>query len=188
MSPAALFPSVSIAGVPPANCCLRHLHKKFEGRRVFKPATPYDCDGAFTLRSPTSITLIPLLVAPCDEQPSPIPDGSVLKSEGATIVRKDGLALFSGRFTISDPAGVSLFTGYMELMDRIGTHHEPFGTERCDQEYHFEGWLVGKGGKGYEDLLLRALVVGKADRLPDVAESGLYGFLNGVIVRVPKLG
>ena len=188
MSPPVLVPNVSIPGVPSTNCCLRHLHKQFEGRRTFKPDPSYDCDGLFTVRGRTSIVLKPLLVAHCDEKPSPIPDGSMLKSLGVTIVRKDGLALFYGRFTLTDPQGMKLFTGYLELMDRIGTHHEPFGTERCDQEYHFEGWLVGKGGVEYANLLLRALVVGKADPLPEVPESGLHGFLNGVIVRVPKLG
>ena len=133
----------------------------------------------------------PLLASKCDEKKSPIPDGSVLsvsKKQGIMIVRKDGLSLFFGRFTISDPKGIPLFTGYMELMDRIGTHHEPFGTEKCNQENHIEGWLVGKSSNILENLLLRALVVAKAEQLPDAKESGLSGFLNGVIVRVPKLG
>lgn len=188
MSPAILVPKVTIPGVPVADCCLRHLHKAFEGHRVFKPEVPYDCDGMFTVRGATSIVMKPLLVAHCDEQPSPIPNGSVLTSEGTTIARQDGLALFCGKFTISNPNGGLLFTGYMELMDRVGTHHEPFGAEKCDEEYHIEGWLVGKGSRRYADLQLRALVVAKADRLPEVPESGLNGFLNGVIVQFPKSG
>ncbi len=186
MSPIAI-PTVTIADVPVANNCLRHLHKSFEkGERVFKPEADYDCSGMGTFRGATTITLQPLVAAPCDEKPSPIPDNSVLSSSGQTYVRKDGLALYTGRFEIRSPQQTLLFTGHMELMDRIGTHHEPFGTEKCDQEYHIEGWLAGRGSRSLPDLLIRALVVAKGEMLPGAATTTLYGFLNGLIIQVPK--
>ena len=84
------------------------------------------------------------------------------KHVGVLLRRAERLADFTGRFTITSPTGVVLFRGAIELMDRVGTHHAPFGTETCNLESHVEGWLVGLGEPTLPNHCLRPLFVARA--------------------------
>jgi len=72
---------------------------------------------------------------------------------------------FTGMFTITSPANVVLFHGRIELMERVSTHHPPFGAEACNLENHVEGWLIGNGGLA-GNYCLRALYVASVLPVP----------------------
>lgn len=183
MSPA--IPTVTIPGVPPAGtCCLWQVHKKAKGVRKFAGGKPYACPTGQTMRSDTSFELALFSAgAPCDQGPALIPDGSQLVAEGKTIWRNDGLTHFFGKFTIKDTRGRGLFTGIMEIMDRVGTHPQ----EPCNPMSHFEGWLVGRSGRGLPEATLRVVIAGTSrliDKLPvDPFSSDVQATLNGVVIR-----
>jgi hypothetical protein len=122
---------------------------------------------------------------PCDQNPELIPNGSTLEARGVLLRRADGLADFTGRFTIASPAGAILFRGAIELMDRIGTHHAPFGAEPCNPESHVEGWLVGLGSAVLPNHCLRALFVARGQLGTGPGPFAIAGSLNGVLVKSP---
>jgi hypothetical protein len=183
MSPAIPLPRVLIPGVPPTDGCLLQIAKAFEGSRQVQLGTSYACDDLKTIRGNAKITIKLYDGRQCDESERLVPGGSTLTAKGNIIIRTDALAHFSGRFTIQNPAGVTLFAGYMETIDRICTHVAVPPRISCRPKGHLEGWLVGKGGRGLEDYTLRVLIAAKARALPEVTQSPVTGFLNGVLVR-----
>ena len=147
---------------------------------------PHPCDTGPTQQG-TGFMKVRLSTAgpPCDQNPGLIPDGSVLETRGVLLRRADGLADFTGRFTITSPTGVVLFRGAIELMDRVGTHHAPFGTEPCNPESHVEGWLVGLGEPTLPNHCLRALFVARGQLGPGGGPFPILGSLDGVFVKTP---
>lgn len=190
MSPVITIPPVTIPGVPPGvNACLRQVYKKGEGARKFAPGKPYRCPTGETMRSNTTFSLkLHTGGAPCDQDPALIPDGSVLTATGNTIWRADGLAHFAGSYRIVHPRGRILYYGVIEIIDRVGTHPQ----EPCNPRSHFEGWLVGRSGRGLEVTLLRAMIAGTSrllDKLPtDDYETPVQAMLNGVVIGFPADG
>jgi hypothetical protein len=115
-----------------------------------------------------------------------IPDGSVLEAKGPVIRRRDGLADFTGRFVIRNPTGRIMFRGAIELFDRVGTHHPPFGPEACNPESHVEGWLVGAGdARVYPNHMIRAMFVARGQMPQPGGPFPLLGNINGVLVKCP---
>lgn len=190
MSPAITIPPVTIPGVPPGvKACLRQVYKKAEGTRTFAPGKPYRCPTGETLRSATTFSLkLHTGGAPCDQDPPLIPDGSLLSATGNTILRDDGLAHFSGSYRITHPRGRILYSGVIEIIDRVGTHPQ----EPCNPRSHFEGWLVGRSGRGLDVTLLRAMIAGTSrllDKLPaDDYVTPAQATLNGVVIGFPADG
>jgi len=181
------------AGESPAiersgNCCLWRVHKEAPGKREDLSGRPYKCPTGETTYFQTTFRLqLSSAGKPCDENPKLIPDKSTLEATGGTSRRKDGFAYFVGKFTIKDPRGTVLFTGTMEAIDRLGTHHAPFGKEACDQRNHLEGWLAGMGGEGAtRGLLLRASLVAGID--PAGSGNSALGpsSLDGVVMSCTK--
>ncbi len=102
----------------------------------------------------------------CDESIPPFPTNTtVLKANGKVIIRKDGLAHFSGNFEITDllPENEKLlFKGTIEMMSKIGSHQSTLGNgcaEQCDEDGHLEGWLIGTGVRQSTRYSIRAIVV-----------------------------
>jgi hypothetical protein len=186
---AVRFQSVSYPGVPPrGQCCLFRLHQHAEGKRLPIPKNPkvsYQCahQPGVTRRDDTTILLTLKREGQCDE----VPQGLVLaslKAVGNTIRRADDFAHFFGRFEIRDPSGLPLFSGVLELFDRVGTHHPPFGTEACDQKSHQEGWLVGTGQGAARPFTLRALIVANGVQpVPGDDSAALNGSIDGALVQ-----
>ncbi len=183
MSP---LPMTSIPTLPLANCCLWQVHKKFEGARRVELQHPYRCDTGMTQCGRLRLQLKFVSAGPpCDQDPGLIPDSSILRASGVVIRRVDGLADFVARFAIISPRRVVLFRGAMELLDRIGTHHAPFGPEPCNPQSHVEGWLVGQGGPTLPNHTLRLLFVARG-HLPEAGGPfPLSGIVNGVLVKCP---
>jgi hypothetical protein len=192
MSPAISSPRVTIPGVSTTvNCCMWQIHKKVEGGRKADLGTPYACPTGPTARGDTRFELkLATSGPPCDQDPPLVPDGSQLEASGNTILRADSFAHFVGSFTIRNPRGTILFQGSMEVIDRVGTHHPPFGQEPCNPTEHFEGWLVGRGSRALPDVTLRALIVARSHlRLePGPVSSEIVGTLNGVLIKCPRSG
>ncbi len=170
------------------DCCLWQVHKIANGERTVKLDPAYHCNPGLvdTQRGTLTVRAIDMISAgpPCDQRPELIPNGSDLNASGVVIRRADGLANFTGPFTITSPAGAVLFDGRIELMDRVGTHHPPFGGEPCNPENHVEGWLVGRGKGVLANYCLRALYVASVLPVPTKPDS-LRGSLDGVIVQCP---
>jgi hypothetical protein len=188
MSPITPIPSVTIPGVPTGvRCCLWQVHKKANGVRKFDVGAPYSCPTGQTTRGDTAFTLaLTSAGRRCDQDPALIPDGSQLSATGNTILRVDGLAHFFGKFTITNPRGRGLFSGVMEVIDRVGTHP----GETCNPTSHFEGWLVGRSGRGLSTATLRAVIAGTS-RLPEGLPTGTFSadvaaILNGVVIKCPQ--
>ena len=171
--------------------CLWRVHKLVDGERNATPQQSYDCGhvpmGSGWLTISASLTSAGL---PSDEWSDFLPDGSSLNGGGTIIRRRDGLADFSGMFTITSPTNAIIFSGIIELMDRVGTHHPPFGMEPYNPPNHIEGWLVGSDGPTPPSRFsLRALFVASgllpALELSQAGESPLKnGSLDGVIARL----
>jgi hypothetical protein len=119
--------------------------------------------------------------APCDELAAVIPNGSTLEATVDVIRRADDFSHLSGTFTLKNPGGTTLFTGVIEAMRRIGTHHPPFGMEKCDQPEHLEGWLDGQGGQGpTKPYSLRVLIVAKVVGPPTA--SDISASIDGALI------
>jgi len=177
-----------LRALPSTNCCLSQLHKRAKGQRTIRFGAPYTCDTGSTSRGLTQyqFTLVSE-GAPCD-QGNVIPNGSLLRASGQTFRRADGLAVFSGEFQIVAPGGGTvLFTGTMEVMDRIGTHHAPFGAEACNQQSHLEGCLVGWGAAALPNHQLRALIVASDVNLPTGTQPAPIPLasIDGVLAKCP---
>lgn len=170
-----------------AQCCLWQVHKKFEGERTLDLGAPYRCDTGTTRRGAVRLRIkLESQGRPCDQDPQLIPDGSTLEARGSVVHREDGLADFTGRFVIRNPAGRIIFRGAIELFDRIGTHHPPFGQEECNPKSHVEGWLVGAGdARVYPNHMLRAMLVARGEMLKAGGPFPLLGSLNGVLMKCP---
>jgi hypothetical protein len=184
MSP---FPMTAIPTLPPVGpSCLWQLHKQAEGERRTALPAPHPCDTG-PVQQGTGTIRLKLVTAgpPCDQDPGLIPNGCVLEARGILLRRADGMADFTGRFVITSPAGVAMFRGAIELMDRIGTHHAPFGPEPCNPESHIEGWLVGLGGPTLPNHCLRALFVARGQLGQGPGPFAVLGSLDGVLVKTP---
>ncbi len=185
---ASPIPDVTIPGVPPTgNCCLWQIHKRANGKRTAVFGTPYQCATGQTARGDTRIKLtLNTEGPPCDQGTAIIPNGSILEASGNTIKRASGFAHFFGKFTIKNPAGAVLFEGTMEAIDRIGTHHPPFGTEACNRQNHLEGWLIGRGSNLFPNSTLRALIVARAALpTPNIPTQAVSGSIDGVFIKCP---
>jgi hypothetical protein len=170
-----------------AQCCIWQIHKKAEGERFLDLGAPYGCDTGEVSRGVARLRVkLASAGAPCDQDPLPIPDGSRLEARGSVVRRVDGLTDFTGRFTIVAPTGQVLFRGAIELFDRIGTHHAPFGTEPCNPQSHVEGWLVGAGNATvFPNHMLRALFVARGEMPKPGGPYALLGSLDGVLLKCP---
>jgi hypothetical protein len=174
--------------VPAGRCCLYQLHKKMEGRRNGNLGTPYQCGTGQTSRGTVKYEVRLASEGPPCDQPFPGLDLVLLEASGDLIRRADGFADFSGTFVIRPSPGASpLFAGTIEAFDRVGTHHNPFGAEACNQPDHLEGWLTGSAPTNPK-LLLRALLVAKVPTPlgPTGSVSGpVAGSLDGTIIQCP---
>ena len=178
------FPEVLIPGIPASgNCCLWQTQKNVEGSRSIQFQTAYKCGMGQTRRGDTIIKLnLSSGGLPCDQNAALIPNGSVLEARGNTISRADGFAHFMGRVVIRSPSGALLFDGTMETIDRLGTHHAPFGAEACNPASHLEGYLVARGAGALANYTLRAMVALRG-RLPiGSSAAGLSGNIDGTLI------
>lgn len=177
--------SINPGALSEDRCCLRRVHKQAKGSRSVQSWAPYACD---TGQTASGFTLLRLTLgsegAPCD-QDGLIPNNSVLEARGTTRRRADGFAYFTGNFSIRNPAGAVIFEGTLELMDRLGSHHAPFGAESCNQQGHVEGWLAGRGSAGFSHNTLRAIVVANGNLPGAGASSALSGSIDGTLVKCP---
>jgi len=178
--------------LPAGNCCLWRLHKKATGmnNRQVQYGPPYNCPTGQTKRGQTKIELtLSTEGRLCDQSLGVIPNNSRLEATGDTIRRADGFAHFSGKFVIKNPAGAELFQGTMDVIDRIGTHHAPYGAEACaeacNQFRHLEGWLEGRGSQQLPNHTLRALIVARADLPQNSGSATLNASIDGTVIKCP---
>jgi hypothetical protein len=165
---------------------LWQIQKKVEGNRSIQFGTPYKCDTGQTRRGVAKIRLkLSTGGLPCDQNAALIPNGSVLEAKGNTISRTDNFAHFTGRVIIKSPAGALLFDGTMETIDRLGTHHAPFGAEACNPASHLEGYLVARGTGGLANYTLRALIVLRGSLPTGSTPAGLSGNIDGTLIKSP---
>ncbi len=167
-----------------AECCLLRVHKKAEGRRLGKFGPRYKCRrGTDSIATDMGDVRLELKLTtegpPCDE-PNEIPNGSTLEARGRMIRRADTFSYFVGQFTIKNPAGAQLFTGTLQTLDRVGTHHAPFGGEACDNQSHFEGWI--EGGNTENKHRLRALIVARGPVPNDASGVPVLASIDGAII------
>ena len=181
VSPTAVAPGLSLS----ANCCLSQINKMANGQRMLTLSAPYTCDTGPTARMATRIRLRVGSAPPCDQNPGLVPNGSVLEASGSTIRRQDGFAVFTGGFTIKNPAGATLFTGTMELLDRVGSHQPPLGSESCNAQYHQEGWLHGNGAGPLSSFRLHASLAGRGPLTPTSGPQPLQARIVGALVKCP---
>jgi hypothetical protein len=175
--------TITIPGLPAGKCCLWQLDKVAAGtRKASPPPQPYDCETGATWRHNIVIQLtLKSTRSNCDQLVEQIPDGSVLTAKGRMILRKGGLAVFSGEFSLRSDKDKLLFKGVIELMDRVGTHHTFSECEACDEKSHLEGWLAGSDESSGHTL--RAML-GLKGLTPSASEAKrLSGIINGVVIR-----
>lgn len=186
MAQSTVQPPVATSVVQQPGCCLTRLHKRGEGDwRVSQKGETHKCRGFNTVSNSETIMLhLKSEGPPCDEPGSQIPDGCRLTAKGTTVHRTDGLAWFSGKYDLVDAAGKPLSDGTVDLFQRIGTHHAPFGTEKCDQEKHIEGFLTGRGTGPLKLTTLRAFITGTMK--PEGHEGAAVipaASLDGVVIK-----
>ncbi len=189
--PILTVPTIPLPGSGPgttaasgAECCLVRVHKKAEGRRMGKFGARYKCQrGTDSIATDMGDVRLELKLTtegpPCDE-PNEIPNGSTLEARGRMIRRSDTFSYFVGQFTIKNPAGAQLFTGTLHTLDRVGTHHAPFGGEACDNQSHFEGWI--EGGNTENKHRLRALIVARGPVPNDPSGVPVTASIDGAII------
>jgi len=179
------FPTTFVPVVPESDCCLSQVHKKLTGTRTVIWENDYACATGRTQRGKLKVDIeLSSPGGPCDEDPGLIPDGSKLRSRGWVIRREDGLADFAGRFTIVAPRGNVLFRGMIELLDRVGTHHPPFGGEVCRPESHVEGCLAGLDSLPADShRCLHLQFVARGHLSDRDGSTDVDGFLNGVCMK-----
>lgn len=181
------YPTVSIPTLPTVGeFCLSQVHKKLSGE--WTPVDQhgsYDCPGGKTMRGWVTLKFsVVSITGRCDPEPELIPNDSVIEVLSAPyILRDDGLLDLVGRFILKSPPPrpTQLFSGTIELMERIGTHHRPYGSEECNEKDHFEGWMVGLGGAKRPNQCLRALLVLR--RIVEESGGRLEGILNGICLK-----
>jgi hypothetical protein len=180
------FPDITIPGIPPTgNCCTWRLEKKAEGELTAKWGDTYACETGKTRRGDIGMKLkVGSGGAPCDQNPTVVPDGCVLEARGYAIQRvTDPFAHFFGTFLITDPAGTALFRGALELFNHMGTHHDPWGTEKCDEEGHAEGWLVGRGATTLSSITARGLIVARTTFPLENGSTPIFATIDGALIR-----
>lgn len=179
------FPPMTIPGIDHSfDLCLWRINKSFDGLLEGDLWRRYECKNGLTTVSKTTISFRVLSndgVENCDEDVPDVPANWFLEASGMTILRRDGLAHFTGRVQLKDGAlGPVLFDGTMELMARIGTH-QALG-EGCGEAEHIEGWIVARGVEKLDRYTLRAQVAGQAT-LPDgLAAVPPLNRITGVII------
>ena len=172
----------------PVERCLWQIHKIAKGERQARLGEPYVCDTGKTVSGKMKLRLVLESGGrPCDQNPALVPNGTVLSAEGHVTVREDGFAHFAGRFAIRAPGGDVLFRGTMDLLDRVGTHHAPFGSEACNEKGHLEGWLEGHGSRRLPNHRLRAVIAAEVGPLSTEAVSQpiLRASINGTLIKSP---
>lgn len=183
------FPPVSIPSIPlTGNYCIWRINKTFDGPVSAQLGTPYRCQTGPTRHSASQITFRVFSNggANCDQPIPGIPANFRLEAKGATIHRQDGFAHFFGTFTfINGATNTRLFNGTIELIGRIGSHQ--FLDEKCDEDKHVEGWLVGSGLGNLARYSVRAVLTGQLSaNLPQAtAAVPAQTRLTGVIVKAP---
>ena len=187
------IPRITIPGIDPTGeCCLFRINKRFDGGGSGEAGTSYQCRTGPTSRGTTKFAwrIFSQGAPTCDESTDLLPD-SVLNAGGAFIQRHDDFAHFIGRFAIARPLPappVTFFTGYIELLFRSGSHQHLSGIvagEKCNQEKHLEGWLLGRGQASLSTFTLRASIVGEAT-LPGVfAPVAELNRITGTLVSCP---
>ncbi len=156
--------------------CIARVELLTKGQRRVIPSQAkwYACRTGKTRRIPTSIWLDLQAAAPCSEE-SLFRAPLRLVAAGRTLVRGDGVADFSGNFTIGtrDPRSQGILTSYVtgciEILERVGSHHEVHPVpgsrqvcEPCDANPHSEGWLMGTSTRSFPPGTLRAILVGSS--------------------------
>jgi hypothetical protein len=181
--------AVTLPPVPDGEVCLCRVYKTGSGSRVPRLGPPYLCGRQQTARGDLPRLELKLSGdgSHCDEGVKHLPDGVVLEiMQGEMIARQDGFALSFGSFQIGMPGAHPLFQGRIELIDRIGTHNAPASNceEKCDQEQHIEGWLVGNLVQD-ESITLRAILALRITQGDVQTGVALDAVLAGVLVNCP---
>jgi hypothetical protein len=170
MSALILFPDVTIPGISPsASTCILRVARTFDG--VVEGSLrrrPYKCEDGLAAKQTrlisTALTWRITSALDCDEGGAIWPT-TQLRAKGTTIAREDGFAHFVGRFTIVQPnpggRDVPYFKGMLELIGRTGSHI--LLGERCNEQNHIEGWLVGRGLRSVRRSTLRAVIVAQGE-------------------------
>ncbi len=182
--PSVVTPTVPVLAIS-AKPSVWRINKAAAGTRTLEFGEPYDTDTGQTVSATTHIRLQIGSAVTSDENLPALPGGSILEATGTTSRRADGLGVFTGTFTIKTPANVTLFTGTMQLLDRVGSHQPPLGSETAIQTSHQEGWLDGTGEGPCAGFLLHAAVASRG-ALPTT--SGTVAFqppirIVGVLVK-----
>lgn len=83
--------------------------------------------------------------SPCDEATNLFGKELNFQANGKLIRREDGLAQFQGEIVFMGDAKVEMFRGTLVVIDRVGSHTKPHGSEHCAEGGHVEGYLYGNG-------------------------------------------
>ncbi len=163
-----MSPPTAAAVMVPLNATLFRVNRLAGGYRTAAFGESYVSPTGPTSRGTTHIHLVLGTPAPLDQSIGMVPSGSVLDANGTTFRRQDGLAAFTGNFAIKGPGptGATLFTGTMDLLDAVGSHQMPFGSEAPNMALHQEGWLHGEGAGPLSGCRLDAAVVARGPLVP----------------------
>ena len=188
--PADPFPDVTIPGIASGvKYCIFRVDRTFDGMfEGSESAVSYTCgegrEAKRTSRFRTSLTWRITAALNCDESFSIWPS-TQLTAKGITILREDNFAHFFGKFSIvkknSGNPDLPYFKGIIELICRSGSHQ--ILGEKCDEENHIEGWIIGRGQRPVSNYTLRAVIVAKAQLttgvgpFPDTSVNRITGTL-----------
>jgi hypothetical protein len=172
--------------IPLVDSCFVRVHQHAQGAIEGHVVKHYVC-GKTTIQLMKSQLRLVLQREPrCDELGALLPAGSVLSATVSFRRRADAFGHLIGSFQVLSPSRQPLYTGTIELMERVGSHHEPFGPngqtcEPCDRRGHLEGWLFGCGIGHQYGTRMRANVT--LNRDVDKANSNLTGSIDGLLLR-----
>jgi hypothetical protein len=163
------------------------VHRHADGAIDAATTKKYRCHGVSMQLIQARMRFVLKREPRCDELGAQLPDGSILTAVVTLRRRADALGHLIGRFQILAPSTTRvLYAGTIELMERVGSHHEPFGPnggacEACDQKAHLEGWLFGCGTGHNTQTRLRANVT--LNRALNVVSTKLSGSIDGMLLR-----
>ncbi|HET7225931.1 MAG TPA: hypothetical protein VFK69_09480 [Candidatus Eisenbacteria bacterium] len=172
--------------IPLVDSCFVRVHQHARGALEGHLIRNYSC-GRTTIQLMKSQLRLVLQREPrCDELGALLPSGSVLSATVSFRRRADEFGHLIGSFQLMSPSQQPLYTGTIELMERVGSHHEPFGPngqacEPCDRKGHLEGWLFGCGIGHQYGTRIRANVT--LNRDVDKPNSNLTGSIDGLLLR-----
>jgi hypothetical protein len=186
---AAVIQSPTCFDIPAPDTCLVRVHRDGTGGLETRLVKSYVCRGS-RMQVQASTVRIRLRLKRderCDELGALVPEGSTLAATLRMLRRADEFSHLVGRFQIIAPlTNQVLYSGTMEMMERVGSHHSPFGPngeacEACDQKLHLEGWLFGCGMGHQTGQRLRANVT--ANRASGALTTRLVASIDGVLLR-----